>query len=63
MPFADAADEALPLKINEQWLFHGSCRGALASICARGFDARLAHPDRRFGQAQLFVLFTNVAAS
>lgn len=46
---ADTDDGALPHKINEQWLLHGSCFRALGSICARGFDMRLARSDR-YGQ-------------
>jgi hypothetical protein len=60
---ADVSDETLTRIVNEQWLFHASCRDALASICARGFDVRLSQHDRRFGQVPLQARLMTAAAS
>lgn len=53
LPACNAADPAsadFSSRINEQFLFHGASKGALAAICAQGFDARVCAASSRYGQ-------------
>lgn len=50
---ADLGSSELPALINEQLLFHGTSKQALAAICTRGFDATCIQPMNSHGQVGL----------